>query len=263
MRNCTWMQNIGGIATVGLLLIYKMVMDVFYVDYAFPLYKYMHYTANPNTEDAITAWWIYAGILFLFRPVLWKPVVSWTFSEFVLFVLLLFSVVPGLSMCGAGAFQKEYSMWFYLYWLCFFVLASIFSKIRFRLSGLLGGFSLKDKSVFLYSIGMIVAVTVVCVFLGYNGKLFFSNLLSQNVYSVRANWGSINMPIVMSYIMANASVILLFLMMCFLEKKRYPEALFLLVVEFMLFPAVRVRAFCFQLRFALPFMCFISGFTRL
>lgn len=229
------MTNFGRMSAIGLLLIYKLVTDILYIEYGFPIYSYMRFSANLNIEDAVIAWLVYVVILFLFRSVVGKPLIAWAFSEYVLFMLLLFLVVPGLSMCGAGAFPKEYMMWFLFYWLWFYSLARFFSIANFHVSALEGSLSLKDRRILLYCVGMIVTVAVVFVFFRYGGKLFFSSLVSEDVYKVRADWKGISMPLVLNYVLANASIVLLFLAMNFLQVGRYLEAGLLLAVEFMHF----------------------------
>lgn len=218
------------------LLVYKLIMDILYIKYISPLYRYLYLTVDLNIRDAIIAWFVYAVILLLFRPVLQKPFMHWRFSEFVFLMLLLLSVVPGLSMVGAGAFPSDYTRWFLLYWGAFFFLARFLGAMIIRLPQIQGRLSRRVRFVASYWIGVITVMAVSFAFFYHSGgTFFFSGLLTQDLYDVRATWGEVDMPSFLRYVLSNATAILLFLVMWFCGKKRYLWAGVLLFVLYMHF----------------------------
>lgn len=218
------------------LLAYKLIMDVLYIKYISQLYRYLYLTVDLNIGDAVIAWFVYVVILVLFRPVLQKPFMHWRFSEFVFLMLLLLSVVPGLSMVGAGAFPSDYTCWFLLYWVSFFFFARLLGGMNIRPLQIQGQLSRRARLVVLYVIGVTTVMAVSFTFFYHSGgTFFFSGLLTQDLYDNREAWGHVDMPGILRYVLANATVILLFLVMWFCGKKRYLWAGVLVFVLYMHF----------------------------
>lgn len=226
--------------SVALLVLYKLVMDFFYIRYISKIWEGATWCfINNNFESTIVSWIVYTAILMLVLPVLKKPFSQYRFSEFVLFSLLLFSVVPGLSICGAGTFSKRYIGFFYMYWIVLFLLTrfSCFGNENesFRMSFYLD--SHKKRGVFRI-ICAICALCVLFVFLYFGGGTFFaSSLLSSDVYTAREEWGTIilSMPVFLRYILANVSIVFCFLLLHFLGKKQYMLAGAVCLLQYMNF----------------------------
>lgn len=225
---------------VALLVVYKLVMDLFYTRCIYKVWeREIWWSMNPNHVDAMVSWMVYAAILLLFLPVLRKPFSQYMFSDFVLFFLLLVSVVPGLSICGAGTFPKGFIGWFSIYWIVMFLLAR-FSYFEKGNGFIVPRFSL-DSDKKRRAFRMICAFFAACVlfvFFHYGGGRFFaSSLLSLDVYAVREEWGiiSLSMPALLRYILANASVVFCFLLLHSLDQKRYALAGIACLLQYMYF----------------------------
>jgi len=229
-------KAITGGTVIGLLLLYRVVAEVLYIRYIHGLRIWSHvYVANQNWEDYLIAWLMCILILLIFKPVLQKPLQEYKFSEYVILLLLLFSVFPGMAMCGVGVFSEDYTKCFYLYWILFFVLARAASTINLQGGALMGRFTTEAKIKLLACIFFIFMASVIIVFCNYGGGFFFSFLQSQELYSIRLKFREISMPIFLGYIKANAAVVFLFFLMFFLKKKRYFGAGIVLLLQWMQF----------------------------
>lgn len=225
--------------SVVLLVIYKLVMDFFYIQYIAKIWEGKKwFIINPNFENGIVSWIVYAAILMLFMPVLKKPLSQYLFSDFVLLFLLLLSVVPGLSICGAGTFSRKYIGLFYSYWMILFLMPRLscfeHGKGAIRLPASLETY----KAPVFWLVSAICTACVLFVFFYYGGgQLFTSSLLSSDVYATRSEWGNIyqSIPIFLRYIMANSSIILCFLLLYFLDGKKYMMAGIVCVIQYMNF----------------------------
>lgn len=226
---------------IGLFLAYKLTMDFLYVYCIWGIHQKADWWAGPYSMHFslgvyVSAWLIFAILLALFQPTLRRPLNEWRFSDFILFLLLLMSVVPGLAMCGAGAFPSEYMGLFYFYWGLFFFLARTFSDMKFNIPFVGRGLSSVAKEKLLFLVGAIVVASMIFVFFSLQGgRFFFAGLLSKELYAYRAQFGTASLPVWLVYILANALAVLLFLLLFFLGKRRYSLVALVLIVGYMKF----------------------------
>ena len=225
----------------GILAAYKLAMEIMYFWYICG-HSQLHgrwgtfYKVDVTLAGYVSSWIACAAIGFLFRTTLQKPLAEYRFSEFVLLVLLLLSVIPGTAMCGIGAFPWEYRLLFYFYWLLFFLLGRVLSvgKLRDPVDG--GRLSPRGAKGLLFAVGAVVAVSIVFIFFYYGGGRFFvAGLQSPEVYVQRLNFSKVALMFPLNYIMANAGVVCLFLLLFFLGKRRYGWAGIVLLIWYMEF----------------------------
>lgn len=226
---------------IGLFLTYKLTMDFLYIYCIWGMHQKAGWWAGPyNMHFSLgvygLAWLVLLTLLALFQPTLQRPVDEWRFSDCILFLLLLMSVVPGLAMCGAGAFPAEYMGLVYFYWGWFFFLAKTFLHRKFNLPIISGELSPSVKEKIIFLVGAIVVASVIFVFFSFQGgHFFFSGLLSRTLYVYRAQFGALSLPMWLVYILANTIVILLFLLLFFLEKRWYSLVALVLITGYMKF----------------------------
>lgn len=234
--------RLSGMGSIFLLLAYKIAMDGLY-KYLNPLsYTYMRVDAYAG--DIGRAWLAYGVILLLFRPVLRKPFPTWRFSEFVLFMLLILSVVPGLSMCSAGAFPERYVELFYIYWILFFFLASVFPPMKIRFANR-ASVARRDKEYIMFWLVVLVSLIILVLFLFFTGGNFFaSSLVSLDVHDVRMAWRNVSVPLGLRYAYTNVPCMLAVLIMYFLQGRRW-IGVWLLFMLYMLFSCAAHRSILF------------------
>lgn len=227
---------------IGLFLTYKLVMDCFYIYCIAGMHQGTPGWWNGPYDMLFSwgtygsAWLVFAILLVLFQPTLRRPLDEWRFSDCILFLLLLMSVIPGLAMCGAGTFPTEYMGLFYFYWGLFFFLARTFSGLKFNIPFVSVGLSPSAKEKLLFLVGAIVVASVIFAFFSFQGgRFFFAGLLSKELYMARAQFGTVALPVWLVYILANAIVVLLFLSLFFLAKRQYSLVALILVVGYMKF----------------------------
>ena len=225
----------------GILAAYKLSMDIMYYWCIYCFSRFYgwwgpFYRIDVTLAGYVSGWIACAAVGFLFRTTLQKPLAEYRFSEYVLLVLLLLSVIPGTAMCGMGAFPWEYRLLFYLYWLLFFLLGRVLSVVKLR--DPIDGVRLSPRGAkgLLFAVGTVVAVSIVFIFFYYGGGRFFvAGLQSPEVYVQRLNFGKVALMFPLNYIKANAGVVCLFLLLFFLGNRRYGWAGIVLFIWYMEF----------------------------
>lgn len=223
---------------IGFLLFYKIAIEILYYHYVAhgPWWWGAPYDASFDITEYWVSWCVSLIILFICRSTWEKPLNKYHCSEFILLMLLLISVLPGMAMCGVGAFPSSFSCLYYAYWLFFFFVVRGLVYGKTRLLGFVGQLSHKTRGRLLFVIGIIVVSTVVFVFIYYNGGNFFvAGIQSTEIYTVRLQFREIVMPVLVNYVMANASIILLLLLMFLLQQKRYELVGVICLVQYMNF----------------------------
>lgn len=230
-------QAISGNMMIGLLLAYKLAMDVTYIQY---IHEYLNwerlYDVNLDIDEYLLAWLVCACVLIIFKSTLQKPLNLYRFSECTLFVLVILVVLPGIAMCGAGAFSQEYTRLYYFYWIWFFLLARLFMTLNIHDLPMVGRLSSIAKKRILFFLCIVFVGSVMTVFFYYGeGRFYFDSLQSHALYSFRLFFRKISMSVFLQYIIANASIFFLFLLMYCFKERWYLGACFILLVQYMNF----------------------------
>ena len=226
---------------IGLFLTYKLTMDFLYIYCIWGMHQKAGWWAGPYNMHFslgvyVSAWLIFTILLALFQPTLQRPLDEWRFSDCILFLLLLMSVTPGLAMCGAGAFPTEYMGLFYFYWGLFFFLARTFLGMKYNIPLIGRGLSPATKEKVIFLVGAIVVASVIFAFFSFQGgRFFFAGLLSKELYAYRSQFDTALLPVWLVYILANALLVLLFLLLFCLGKRRYSLVVFVLIAGYMKF----------------------------
>lgn len=263
----------------GILAAYKLAMESMYLWYIYG-FSQLHgwwgtfYRIDVTLSGYVLGWIAFVAIVFLFRTTLQKPLEEYRFSEFVLLVLLLLSVIPGMAMCSIGAFPWEYRFLFCWYWLLFFLLGRVLSVVKLRDSVDGGRLSPRGATGLLFAVGTVVAVSIVFIFFYYGGGRFFvAGLQSPEVYVQRLNFSKVALMFPLNYIKANAGVVCLFLLLFFLGNRRYGWVgivLFIWYMEFSCSPnkielfSILIGAFIYAVRNYLTInrmLCIAVGFV--
>ena len=184
--------------------------------------------------EYITGWGAYVVILLLFHGTLQKMLKKYSFSEFILFALLLLSVVPGLSMYSMAPFAWEYRWLFYLYWGFFVGVARLLLFVPLQGSTMIGRLSPQIAKGGVLFLGAVVVLAVAFVFFYYGGGNFFvSGLQSPEVYVYRDKFSKIALTFPLNYIIANAHIVFLFLLLFFFRNRRFGWAGLIMLAWYM------------------------------
>ena len=142
---------------------------------------------------------------------------EYNFSSIVLFLLYLLSFIPG---CIFSAYMKlDYLPLWYLYNFFLFTLPMVV-KIKYRLRN---HFYMNNSNIL--GLGLLLSVFIIFIWLFYaHGRI---NLSLDDVYSIRMEARSYNMPRLISYIQASMKIIVpVFVVWALIQKK------YLIVVVF-------------------------------
>lgn len=220
---------------VLLLLLYKLILDILYAEYISDIWSFRF--ASTWSGLYIGGWIVYIIFIVLIKAVFLRNYnYEKNIKEYILFFLIIFSLVPGISMCGWGGASEDYIMIFLEYWL-FFVLCMYFAlRIKLNNKHINAYISEKNKIRLFYLAAWMCVFSILFVFFYYgNGKIFFSSLISEDVYNVRLSWRDIELSLPLNYILANATIVLLVIIMYLGELKRFYMAFLLMVVYYLHF----------------------------
>jgi len=165
----------------------------------------------------------------LMRDLLNKDIKQYSLVEYILLFLMIFSFIPGVSICGAGGLAFSYFIFFSLYWI---VLVTLFNYCNGKVGGVHNKIHL--LRYLFYAVCFISIATVLWTFVNY-GTLYTSGITSNEIYTVRMQWCEKDIPIVVRYIMANSYNILCVLLIFLLEKKAYFSACLIVIIQYINF----------------------------
>lgn len=218
-----------------ILLIYKFLLDIIYMLDIAPYY--WGYSGLVCTYDPFC--YFLGWIFFISFAVLYKNLINQNWREytpsnyFYLFVFL-FSFTPGIIMYGAGCFKTEYLIYFLLFYFFLYCSYYFLDKVVIDNTGYFCGInSRKMEKILFYFFSIISIISVLFVFFNYDFSLFTKSL--SDVYDQRALFKNIEMPKILSYILANACIINLIFIIYLIRRKRYIISLLILLIQYLLF----------------------------
>lgn len=217
------------------LLIYKFLLDIIYMFDIAPYY--WGYSGLVCTYDPFC--YFFGWIFFISFAILYKNLIKQNWQEytpsnyFYLFVFL-FSFTPGIIMYGTGCFRTEYLIYFLIFYFLLYYSYYFLDKVVIDNTGYFCGNNIrKIEKVLFYFFSIISIISVLFVFFNYDFSLFTKSL--SDVYTQRALFKNIEMPKILSYILANACIINLIFTIYLLINKRYIISLLILLIQYLLF----------------------------
>ena len=177
-------------------------------------------------------------------------------SKEILLMMFLMSFVPFTSMCGFGVFDISFVVSNLLFWVCMigFTISPIRLKKRVRLkvsgSHLLGETHIKVVTI-------LFALIVLYISARYTHFRFNFNLL--NVYDLRAEARSYNLPTLLTYAFSWTRTINSILLAYFLRRKKWMWVIVCIIVQLLNFGVDGSKTTLFLMLFAIV-VCLIPKF---
>lgn len=220
------------------VLIYRVCLDVIYIQCIAPFWGYYNLTYEPEPLLAASSWAILVFSSFFVLPFLNKPdsIVS---IAGVLFFFIRF--VPFTSFIACKAQPVNFVLLECVYWLLIFFLLSKGKNICVP--------NLTQSDTLICSLAVVLALIVIFISGRYTHFRLNFNLL--NVYELRAEAREFNMPSILFYLWAPASNVLPIILIFLLKKKNILFAIFISLIIFLNFSINGSKSTLFKLLFCL------------
>lgn len=219
--------NKTSINTFIAIVIYRILLDIIYVDIIVPIFGYSGYTIRPNLAIYIISWFI----LLLFAPSIIRNNNNQKYpSCLVILIISLVTFIPFTTLIGYGLFSIEYIVCNIIYWIFLFVFHRLFLNIQIiRLKALNRSFA----NSLIIIIG--IALSAVSLFISWKYTGFRFNFNLFNVYELRRETISFNLPLIIEYIFSASKAISPLLLVYSFNKKKYFISSIILLIQFLSF----------------------------
>ena len=201
-----------------LILVYRVLLDILYVETVYPFYAYIGFLKNDTFETTLISW----IFLIFFIPFIVKMNKrSSTFSTSVMTLFFCMSVIPTTTLIRYLNFDVRFVFLIFFYWLFFFLYMFFFPKFK-TLSAKTG-----NRRVITF-LAILLSSVVVGISGIYTGFRFHFTLF--DVYDLREEASNFNIPLIINYLHAAAGKLLPVLAVFYLAQKKYKIVAILVVV---------------------------------
>jgi hypothetical protein len=206
---------------IGILL-HRLFLDICYSEVVYPLFRYQSWWANSKIFSYHFISWI---VLIISIPIAIKMGNSQrVFLSHVVFLFYLLCFVPGTSLMAFIPMSPAFFILFLVYWFLFFYLAAR-SGIVLKIIQL----SAVARTMVLFLLMLLSVFSVLYVSGRYTGFRLTFNLM--DVYELRSEVKTYNMPIIFWYLLNMAKTILPVIFIFFMiHKKKLLAAAVVLVI---------------------------------
>ena len=234
-----------------IVLLYRITLDIIYIYGIYPYYDYLY---NFKYSYSIERFFYSYLLIIPFGYVIYKYTDKRDISSLFILALTMVYFLPGTSIyCWDGL-----SFVYFVFYLLFFLLLVLYNKILPHYK-----FVRKRKSGknFINRLAIIIAVInalFIVYFHGFNLTLDFSD-----IYDMREDWSSTNIPTIMAYFQPFAARFIPILIVYFVCKKKYFYVLLLFISQLLSFSFGGMKYTFFALIISLLVGFFYSNFKRI
>lgn len=205
-------------------IIYKLLLDIIFVNFIVYKWYEMGFWINFNFFNYVVYTAVFIFIAYLFM----KIVLEMEFmSKYIMLAFFYLSFIPNMTYISVNRLFLPFTISFIIYWLFLLLFAKIVPNINFKLPKIL-----LNRNI-LYIVSFVLVFVVIFVSYKYTG--FHLNFSLENVYELRENAKDFKLSSVMVYLLGFARVVIPTIFMYSLYKKSHLWAIFLFVVQFLLF----------------------------
>ncbi|WP_318506981.1 O-antigen polymerase [Bacillus sp. T3] len=206
------------------IIIYRILLDFVYFKGVTPIFGYSGFYTNFNLGKYITSWLI----LFIIIPFVISLYKATFISSIILITLTLLSYIPFTTMVAFHSYTIGFIISNIIYWLSIFICYVLFPNLKFK--------SVKSDKLTYLIINIILflfLITVLYISFRYTGFRLTLDLF--NVYDLRSEASSFNLPIIIGYIYSASKAINPVLLVYFLSKKNYTTTVIIFFVQLLSF----------------------------
>lgn len=209
------------------IVTYRILLDIIYANIIVPIFGYSGYI----NKQSLTLYTISWAILLLFIPIIIKNNNDQSEpSCLIILILALIAFVPFTTMIGYGSFSMYYTICNTIYWMLLFLFHRLFLNVTIiRLKAPNKAFG----SLIIIAIGIIFSAVSLFISWKYTGFRFTFDLL--NVYELRSETISFNLPLIIEYIFSASKAINPLLLVYAFNRKKYVISGLILLVQLLSF----------------------------
>lgn len=221
------------ILQIFFVLLYRIILDVTYLNIISPLYAYAKFTTNLHP--------VYYGctllVIILFAPFVARLQEERTASSALLTVIHYIYFIPFTSYCGCYGASAE----FFLVGIAYWVILLLFQyKIPVLL---LSPLSSKHISKIYNALTIFAVVFTMFISGRYTGFRFTLDFL--DVYGIRAEAATYQIPGILAYALSMTGILLALLMLYWLNRKKYLIVVGLFIVYLFFFSISALKSIFF------------------
>lgn len=229
-----------------LIFIYRIGIDWAYQEVVSTLFAYNGFTNNYSGLYAVISWIVLLLFSFLSFEQYYNE--QDLISNEILFVLFLMAFVPFTTMICFGALENNFIVCNLLFWVLLFIIPKF--RITFKSHLNIGFTSRRTLGDFQIKIIAIV-FSLIVLYISFRYTHFRINLSILNVYSLRSEAESYNLPTLLSYLFSWTRSVNSILIAYFIRKKKWGWAVTAIIVQILNFSIDGLKSTLFLLFFSI------------
>lgn len=239
----------------GLIILYRLLLDHVYVNVTNPVWGYAGFSNNATQDSLITSWLVLVFLSMLVVPLFNSKA---AFYPDLLILFFVMRVVPFTSLIRFINTPNRLSILFAVYFSLIFILTRIIRLRQVPLS--ISGIS-RSKDTIMY-VGLFFFATIILFISGYYAH-FHIHLSFDDVYDLRHQVKSFNLPTIVKYAWSPATNVLPLLFVFFLERKKKVICAFIVLLIMLNFSINGMKSTFFKLLICVSFILVrIKDFKR-
>lgn len=234
------------IVIIGLIILYRVLLDYTYATITSPVWGYAGFGNYSTTSSHIVSWIVLAALTFFILPYFKS---TEPFYPDLLLLFFTMRVVPFTTIIRYVNTPDSLSIWFFVYFALILILTRI---IKLRPMPLNIGRSLRSNDGILY-VGLIFFFAIILFISGYYAH-FRLHLSFNDVYDLRHESSSFNIPTIIRYVWSPATNILPLLFAYFLQNKKRFICFCIVIISFLNFSINGMKSTIFKLLICVAFV---------
>ena len=245
-----------------LIIIYRLLLDYAYFNEIVVNYSYYGFKDYRNTTYQVISWLVLLAFSIPIIRLLKKKI---SFSNTILFLLTLLSIVPFTTLIYSGALNTRFIIMNCIYWIVFITLYGVI--FRKEISPIIFKYNnMKFDNKIALTIGLLSIILVLFISWKYTGLRLNLNL--NNVYDIRMEARTYRLPTILQYLFEWSRSINIILLAYSLTKKKYFASICFIIAQTISFGIDGLKSSFLMTIVTLVFMIFykekyISKFKRI
>ncbi len=196
--------NVDTLKIIAYICINRILLDICYFGIIVPNFKYMGFVDKRVSFNFVISW----IILFCSIPFILKIIldIKNRISNLIICTIYFISYIPFSTCIYSGIFTYKYIICNCIYWITLLTMQIIFNKIKINSRNVIIKFkkvNINDKIILF--IGIISLVLILYISIRYTG--FRINIDLNNVYDLRLEARSYNLPTIINYLFSWSKII--------------------------------------------------------
>lgn len=203
----------------------KIIFDLMFI-YGLPkVWDDYRLYVNQDELRYLISWIAYFALVCLVKSrFLRSEFSSYDMTNYILLLLGIFSVLPGICMYGMGSFTDQYFVFFVIFWIMLLLCLNILEQSLFSIFKMIKGINVVNNRVKIRLMGLIFLIfasVLVWIYFNYNISLITYSIFSTEIYEQRAYFAASEKPKWLNYVIGNMWVVLYLCFGYFLNNKKY------------------------------------------